>query len=233
MNWHLTLKQLYGLVAAVPFVGFVTSTYGEQIETAVVVKSFIRKIDTSSVLECSGNMERLFAGLTNCQYAEDPKTPHANTSDFRLFSRMPLQAQCDSAGNISTWRFEPPTAQFGREGWILSAEGDFGRRLTAIPGTTGTNAKTVSFDYLLKGRPNALTKPAFLLVRARSCDYIWHHVQGVLSCSGSKPQVAVTLTGSKFPSHRAWVGDVQKQNLDQGPLSNLWSCDKDDATLVQ
>jgi hypothetical protein len=67
----------------------------------------------------------------------------------------------------------------------------------------------------------------------RTSVYIWHRVVGRIECVGGEPRASVQLTGSRFPSHRAWVnGVLQPGALAQGPFSYLWTPTPTDPTLV-
>jgi hypothetical protein len=42
-----------------------------------------------------------------------------------------------------------------------------------------------------------------------------------------------TLTGSRFPSHRAWANGVAARTVVQRDFSSLWTADPADPTLVR
>lgn len=50
---------------------------------------------------------------------------------------------------------------------------------------------------------------------------VWHTVEGSIVCGRTGAKVSVSLTGSAFPSHRAWVEGVAVADLAQGSLAWL------------
>jgi hypothetical protein len=58
-------------------------------------------------------------------------------------------------------------------------------------------------------------------------------VQAVLTCRGGTAQIETKLTGSRFPSHRAWVNGHTKVSIEQGPFHFLWDCNSSAPDLVR
>jgi hypothetical protein len=85
----------------------------------------------------------------------------------------------------------------------------------------------------MRGRPHAATLAAFYVHSYRSCTWIWHRVEGTVSCSAGRPSVEVSLSGSRFPSHRTWINGTMATFREQGPFENLWSCSPTDPSRVR
>ena len=106
-----------------------------------------------------------------------------------------------------------------------------------VSGVTARVTSPTSFDFswTAKGRPNLGAEPGMQLVCPRTSVFIWHNVSGRIECAGGEPRVAIRLTGSRFPSHRAFVnGVIQPPTIPQGPFSNLWvPAGSSDLTLVR
>jgi len=94
----------------------------------------------------------------------------------------------------------------------------------------------VAIDFVISGRPNIGAEPAFQAIFPRLRTRIWNHVQGRIFCH--KEGIAFWqldgFSGSKFPSHKAWLELVTSDVLSngknawygkipQGPFSGLWS----------
>jgi outer membrane protein OmpA-like peptidoglycan-associated protein len=92
----------------------------------------------------------------------------------------------------------------------------------------------VTFSWTAKGRPHVLAEPPFQAVQTRRSVFIWHIVNGRIDISTGTPVTTVTIQGSQFPSHRAFVnGTPVFTDIKQGPFSNLWVSDRSDPTKVR
>jgi hypothetical protein len=201
---------------------------------SVTVKSFIHRLDTSSLSgDTKGRAERLFGKLTNAGFSEQPATPARNSGDFRLWSSLKVAATC-KGDRVEQWQLGELQSEFGNEFAVLGAHGETLQPLTSSPSPSGSSpVERVSFSYAIKGRPNQAALPSFKLVHQRACVWIWHRVEGALTCRNGVPELAVSTTGSRFPSHRTWVNDRQRPTIDQGPFSTLWECDQQHPDMVR
>jgi hypothetical protein len=201
---------------------------------AITTKSFIREIDTSSLSgEVRTRAERLFADFSNLNFSENPATPATDTDDYRLFSRMGVTVVCRQ-DEITNWQFGDLQTAFGSEFGILGAVGSVSEPIEASPGLGGDySTASIDFSYKIIGRPNATTLPVFLAVHGRSCSWIWHKIQGTITCDNSRSSIDLSITGSQFPSHRAWINGQQRPTIYQGPFSDLWDCDPSDPQMVR
>jgi hypothetical protein len=174
-----------------------------------------------------------FMYLTDDMFSENPPTSDPEVPNYRLWSRVKFDVTCRGA-SISNWSASPLESRFGKEGRLESV-GETMKALSTVTDPAGPPAakKKVSFSYAIKGRPNALTLPAFEAIRPRSCTWIWHEVSGDITCRAGKPAVELKLMASKFPSHRAWMDGMKSKDVPQGPFENLWKCKDANSGLVQ
>lgn len=160
---------------------------------------------------------------TDLVFREDPGNGTKDSDQFRLWSQVQITGKC-AAGKIVQWKVSDPEMGFGKEG-ALDATGEILTPLKVQPANSGnTGQNTVTFSYAIKGRPHALTTPAFENVQPRQCYWIWHEVSGTASCPANKFTVNATVKGSKFPSHRLWQEGKLVSEVKQRPFDNLWSC---------
>jgi hypothetical protein len=85
---------------------------------------------------------------------------------------------------------------------------------------------------MVKGRPHAAVEPGFQLICPRVSVFIWHHVQGRIELRGGRIGISVTLAGSQFPSHCAFVNGRRVAFVRQGPMAALWNSHPADPTRV-
>jgi hypothetical protein len=157
------------------------------------------------------------------KFRENPPDGSVGSQQFRLRSQIQITGRCQG-GKLTQWKISAPEMQFGKEG-PLDAKGELLSPLKAQPSAAGTGSQAqVTFQYSIKGRPHALTTPAFENVQPRQCYWIWHRVGGTASCSVDQLIVKSEITGSRFPSHRLWQDGKQVTELPQGPFQNLWKC---------
>jgi hypothetical protein len=200
--------------------------YASEQSRGLTVKSFIRTIRKE---ECASATENLFRCATNFAVAENPTTPARDTGDYRLLTKVDIVADCDG-NRVVSWRVGPLQTSVGKEG-PLEAKGRVGAPLKVSP-ERGPAAK-VAFQYTFMGQPNPATWAGFRIVGPRTCSWIWHEVQGALTCADGKLQLIPSLYGSRFPSHRIWVDQQVVQTIDQEKLQALWECSTTDPELVR
>lgn len=203
----------------------------------VVAKSFIAKIETNTgSVPCSATDDssdtklKAFAALTDIGFSEDPQTD-AKDKGYRMYSACTFTVTCEGGNLVSVVPSNLDTDS-GTEVIILQAP-----PLTILEFTSGmTGPGPFSFSWRVKGRPHPDTDVAFNEVCPRNSVFIWHTVSGVITCNGDGVSVSVSITGSKFPSHRVFVNGAISSTVTQGPFSNLWVSDPSDPsdnTLVQ
>jgi len=208
------------------------STASEVTKT-ITAKSFIQKIDISAPAQCTGPLAKLLASFANCNFSENPQTPSPTSKDYRLYSKVNATVSCEG-DRVAKWSLTPVETKFGTEILILNATGAVKDQVKTNPPTSGMSSQAkVSYSYAMKGRPHDSAEPTFQAVKARSCHYIWHRVDGEISCKAGNPVVTANVSGSGFPSHRAWVGETRASQIDQGPFMKLWECSASDPTLIR
>jgi hypothetical protein len=200
----------------------------------LTVKTFIQRVDLSSMsAEHRSRLERTAAGVVNLDASENPATPAAEAKDFRLWSQVEAVVTC-KGDTIAGWRTSDLTHRGGKEFGIFETETAVLENLKIVPGPHGTGErKAVDFSYAIKGRPNQAGVIFLRNVNPRTCAYIWHRVHGVLTCQGGTAQLETKLTGSRFPSHRAWTNNEVRNYIEQGPFHNLWDCQTSAPELVR
>jgi hypothetical protein len=99
--------------------------------------------------------------------------------------------------------------------------------------TSRISATAIRFTWAVRGRPHPDVEPTFQFICRRTSVFIWHVITGVVELvHGVATITRLDITGSQFPSHRAWVDGVVFDNQPQGPLSNLWNAAPGDPTRV-
>jgi hypothetical protein len=213
-----------------------SNSYAEEI--MMQVKSYIAPLNLSDSSQWdpdAKSCQTVMAAIVSCgtKFGEDPADGTRQTGNFRLLSQLKIDANCDGR-KVSDWTIRPVETDFGKEFYFISTSGDLGKPLNANPSATGKMpVDKVTLSYRVRGQPNAAGTALMSLVKARTCRYIWHEVSAILTCKGSKLDVAASLTGSAFPSHKLWVQGSVAKHLTQGPFRSLWKCDPSDPTSVQ
>jgi hypothetical protein len=208
-----------------------------RVKTSVLrltAKSFIMRLDLSSMsVESRPRAERAFAWLTNQNFSENPTTPAPDSRDFRLWSQVTLVVTC--RGNaIASWKASSLAHRGGTELRILDAETSPLEAPKFMPSQqVDEELGSLELSYAIKGRPNDLAAASIQAIRSRTCENIWHRVRATAVCRDGEGQMEVAITGSRFPSHRIWVGDNVKSTVNQGPFSELWACDPGAPDLVR
>lgn len=77
------------------------------------------------------------------------------------------------------------------------------------------------FRYVTEGANGALLAPS-ATYPDRPAVYIWHVIDGVLSCKDGKGYWTARITGSAFPAHRAFFFTTDMGSLDPQDIDNLW-----------
>lgn len=199
----------------------------------ITAKSFIQKIDVAGPGQCSGPLAKLLASFANCNFSENPQTSSPSSKDFRLYSKVNATVSCDG-DRVAKWSLTPVETKFGTELNVFDATGSVKEQVSTVPTTSGMSSQAkVTYAYAIKGRPPEAAEPAFQAVKPRACQYIWHRVEGEISCKAGNPVITAKVSGSGFPSHRAWVGDQRTDNLEQGTFMKLWECSASDPALIR
>jgi hypothetical protein len=203
----------------------------------VRVKSFIAAVNLTdptqfdSANSCS---ERFNAFAVNCTLwgGENPADGELDSGQFRLWSQVLVEAQCN-ANKVTKWKIAGLTTSFGKEAFFQTS-GNVSKPLSVSP-SPGSSAAVdrVEFGYRVRGQPLAAVNSALAAARPRTCTFIWHEVNGLLTCVGGNPVVKTTVKGSGFPSHRVWIDGTKTSDVPQGAFKKLWDCDSIDSTSVR
>jgi hypothetical protein len=166
------------------------------------------------------------AAVTDATYSENP--PHDRMDKgYRLFTQCAFQVTCQG-GRPTTVTASPLATDVGMEGPITPPP------LIVSRVVVGKDAHGFTFAWTAKGRPHPMVEPPFTAVCPRTSVYIWHTVSGRVDCRGPRPRVTMlTLRGSQFPSHRAFVNGLIHTTIPQGVFSNLWVPTPGDTTRVR
>ena len=172
-----------------------------------------------------------FALATDRSFSELPTSPRLDPATARLGSALRISAVCagDFIGQYSVGALD---TAFGKEG-PLASEGKIVSQPTVRETKSGQQLQRLDIGYEISGRPNALSLPAFIAIKPRSCSWIWHRIELRASCSSGEFLVTASSTGSGFPSRRTWVNYDLVQDLDQGAFDRLWECDPDNPERVR
>ncbi len=207
-------------------------------ERAVVeTKSFIARIDTGAPGQfdpANAGCQAAMATVINCTLkGEDPKTGSAASADFRLRSAVTIDATCTS-GKLTAWTFSPVATATGNELIWLTTTGELAAPLKVSPAAPGAApAASVAFSYRMRGQPNIAGNLAMEAAKHRNCSFIWHQIDGRLTCKGNSLAVDYSVGGSAFPSIRSWKDGKLVKQIEQGPFKSLWDCDPTDPTSVR
>jgi hypothetical protein len=111
--------------------------------------------------------------------------------------------------------------------------------ITVIDSSFST-ASALYFTWMVKARPHPLAEPTvFTPVRDRLGHvYIWHRIDGQITCNCGSPSVSLSLSGSRFPSAAVYFrvdgsGPSLGAYNPQGAMARLWDPDPFDPTLVR
>ena len=167
------------------------------------------------------------AKATDAQFNENPRTA-SKDKGYRLFSSCRFTVVFEGKKILAA---TPSTlnTDVGKEGPIQPPP-----LIASAVSVSPTGGSSVTFSWTGKGRPDTLVEPGFQTVRSRTSVFISHIVDGKIDISSGTPVTTVTIRGSKFPSHRAFInGVIVFPDLKQGPFSNLWDADFADNTKVR
>ena len=212
-------------VAAKSFIAFIGSSVGTMPGVTFVippppVPSIPVPVTRQFLLES-------LAKATDAQFNEDPRSVFKDKL-YRLFSSCRFTVVFENNKILAA---TPSTldTDVGKEGPIQPPP-----LVASAVSVSPTGGSSVTFSWTGKGRPDSLVEPGFQLVRSRTSVFIWHIVEGRIDVSSGSPVTTVTIRGSKFPSHRAFInGVIVFPELKQGPFSNLWDADFSDITKVR
>jgi peptidoglycan hydrolase-like protein with peptidoglycan-binding domain len=244
--------RVFRLVAK-SFIGPIGSRYGSlqcQLDSTVSTVARIISPIGGAVIDwlapdASDLALHALATATDAAFSEDPHddriftSPPPESKGYRLFSRGQLYADCRGTDLVSL--------SLGPLGGAIDT--DSGKEcLPHLPVcmqappliidqpfvTRRIDGSRVAFRWGVKGRPPQGAEIGLEIPCLRSSVYIWHQIDGVVDCSsGTATVTGLTLTGSRFPSHRLWLDGVLAQDIRQGPLSGLWDGAAGDPTRVR
>jgi hypothetical protein len=195
----------------------------------IVLKSYIAPIGLRAGFPYCGPLSpttnakhRALALGTDAMMSENPLTD-AKDKHYRLYSERTFTVTCNN-GTIVSVVPTPVDSDVGLECLPRTSTCLTPPPLTVYGVTAGLSSPTsFQFSWTAKGRPHHVADLGFQAVCPRTSLYIWHRIDGRIECAGGEPRVTFTMTGSGFPSHRAWVnGVLRPPTIPQGPFSNLW-----------
>jgi hypothetical protein len=168
----------------------------------------------------------LFCAALNAS-THDTMTSAAKDRQYRMYSQLRLDANTDASGLFvvrvagqSTSAFTPSMfiTEVGLEGGVLTPPP---LNITELR-LQMTNPNKYVIEWLTLGRPAPVAEPGFTEICWRDCVYIWHKVSLAIERSGPMITCTPTLTGSKFPTHAAWVDGTKRASIAQGAIGRLW-----------
>jgi hypothetical protein len=205
----------------------------------IVVKSYIAPIGLSAGVPYCGPLSpgtharlRGLALATDAAMRENPRTD-AKDRAYRLYTSRTFTVTCNN-GTVVSVVPSPLDTDVGQEcvpstRLCLTPPPIIVSNVSAGP----TSPTSFAFTWMAKGRPPTPAEVGFQAVCPRTSVYIWHRIVGRIECAGGEPRATIQLTGSRFPSHRAWVnGVLQPGALAQGTFSRLWIPTPSQPTLV-
>ena len=173
-----------------------------------------------------------FAATIDVQFQEDPKNS-AKDKRYRLFSSCRFTVVFENGKILAA---SPGIPELDTDvGTEPPSGGLQPAPLVVSPVSVSPRGDSfVTFSWTAKGRPHPLAEPPFQQIKPRTSVFIWHAITGRIDVSSGSPIATVGITGSAFPSHRAFVNGLPVfPELKQGPLSNLWVADPTDNTKVR
>lgn len=164
----------------------------------------------------------------------DQVTNDLKDGRYRLYSEQTLRVVCQD-GQMMTVIPSPMDTDVGQE-CFLPSRGCITPPPLIVTGVTlrRTGPDSFGFAWTGKGRPHAAAEPAFQAICPRTSRFIWHAVSGSVRCGpGGVATVGLQLTGSRFPTHAAFVNGVARARIPQGTLSMLWDRHPADPAMVR
>ncbi len=201
----------------------------------VTAKSYIAPIGNNVGNVPGGNngVLNLLAGVTDRFFSENPINDRMDHA-YRLFSSVVMVVTCDG-NTLVNWAHTPYLDDTGTEppkpivnlAALQAPPGVLREEVTdPVLNTKGNftrvNNSTLRIDWAFYGRPHAFAEPPLAAVARRTGKWIWHRVDGFVTCVNDVAVPRINVSGSGFPSHRLWINRVLRQTLPQGPFSNLW-----------
>jgi len=196
-------------------------------EVRVVVKSFIQCIGMrigTLPLRCSllsppglppPSLRLLaMATATDRMMCEGP-THDRKDKGYRLYSACTLRLTC-RGGQLVDVTPSALDTDTGMEGPLQAPP------LITSPVKVTRTTDGFAFEWSARGRPHLAAEPPFQAVCPRSSVFIWHRVTGRVRCTPTETDVTVSLSGSKFPTHRVFVNGTAVRTLPQGGFARLW-----------
>jgi hypothetical protein len=142
-------------------------------------------------------------------------TTDAKDKRYRLFSGCTFTVTCQE-GRLVNVTASPLDTDTGMEGPLQAPP------LIASPVTVTRLPDGFSFGWFGRGRPNLGAEPPLQLVCPRVSVYIWHRIHGQVRCTPGGTDVQINLSGSRFPSHRAFVNGSPVRTVSQQGFARLW-----------
>ena len=190
----------------------------------IVGKSYIANIGSAIGTAPPGGSQtalNLFAAATDLAYSET-EVNDAEDQMYRLYSERSFCVECDENNKLTSLYRAPLQTDSGLEptkyGPIKAPD------LTIVSSRSALASNILTFSWKVRGRPDPMFEPAFSAVITRTCWYIWHQIDGMISCQYGQAVISVSISGSNFPTHLASVNNSLYSLTGQGPFSGLWSC---------
>lgn len=175
-------------------------------------------------------IEPIMAAVVECGMlgGENPTDGSLATGNYRLRSEFTAEVTC-SGNKITNWNVHPVATNWSGEFLVFSTTGEFLPWPGVSPAASGsTPIDQITIGYGMRGKPNIGGNILMWITKNRTCPYIWHRIQGTLTCQGGVLKDTLSYSGSSFPSHRFWTNNVPPAppyEISQGPFRNLWICD--------
>jgi hypothetical protein len=191
----------------------------------IVVKSFIECIGTAigtlpfrcNLVPGPGTTQVRLAALavaTDRMMCENPMHDRKDKG-YRLYSACTLRVTCRNGQLVDVIASQLDTDS-GKEGPLQTPP------LITSPVNIVRLPDGFEFGWSARGRPHIAVEPGFQLVCPRTSVFIWHRISGRVQCTPSGARVSVNLSGSKFPTHRAFVNGKVVSTVAQHEFARLW-----------
>lgn len=195
----------------------------------IVVKSFIQDIGANPGQAPENANPTAWLTLwegTHVNFVENPATDERD-GRYRLYSERTFTVTCCDRVVTRITPVSPVNTAVGRELNTFTPDP------MLVSGVIEPSVATPAIGWFGRGKPHGIPELGFQQVKNRTSKFIWHSIGGLISCdSANDPTATIVMTGSRFPSHRAWVNGVQQSHLEQGPFNSLWIPDPNDQNNV-